>query len=63
MTKINLCLILIEFGMSSTLLNFQEKHYEYGDECLETKGLEIGGYESSFSADFVDSYLLEVTTT
>ena len=36
---------LIVLGMSSTLINFQEKYYEYGDEGLETKGLAIGGYE------------------
>ena len=34
MTKINLCLRLIGFGMSSTLLNFQDKYYEYVDESL-----------------------------
>ena len=61
MTKINLCLRLIGFGMSSTLLSFQEKYYEYGDEGLETKGLAIGGYESALLADLVDYYLLEVT--
>ena len=55
MKKINLCLRLIGFGMSSTLLNFQDKYYEYGDEGLETKGLEIGGYESALLADFVAS--------
>ena len=47
--------------MSSTLLNFQDKYYEYGDGGLETKGLAIGGYESAFLADFVASYLLEGT--
>ena len=41
--------------MSSTLLNFQDKYYEYGDEGLETKGLAIGGYESAFLADLVAS--------
>ena len=61
MKKTNLCLRLIGFGMSLTLLNFQEKHYEYGDEGLETKGLEIGGYKSELLADLLASYLLEVT--
>ena len=61
MIKIKLCLKLIGFGMSSTLLNFQDKYYEYGDEGLETKGLAIGGYESAFLVDLVASYLLEVT--
>ena len=48
--------------MSSTLLNFQEKYYEYGEDGLETKGLAIGGYESTFLADLVASYLLEITS-
>ena len=61
MTKITLCLRLIGFGMSSTLLNFQDKYYEYGDEGLETNGLAIEGYESAFLADLVASCLLEVT--
>ena len=51
---------LIRFGMCSTLINFQETFYEYGDEDLETKGLAIEGYESAFLADLVASYLLEV---
>ena len=46
MKKINLCLILIGFGMSSTLINFKEKYYEHREEGLETKGLAIRGYES-----------------
>ena len=60
-TKIDLCLRLIGFGMNSTLLNFQDKYYEYGEEGFETKGLVIGGYELAFLADFLDSYLFEVT--
>ena len=61
MTKNNLCLRLIGFGMSSNLLNFQEKYYEHGEDGLETKVLAIGGYESVLLADLVASYLLEVT--
>ena len=57
MRKINLCLRLIGFGMSSILLNFQEKYYEHGEESLETKGLAIGGYESAFLADLMSYYL------
>ena len=30
MKKIDLCLKLIRFGTSSTVLNFQEKYYKYG---------------------------------
>ena len=47
--------------MSSALLNFQEKYYEYGEDGLEKKGLAVGGYELEFLADLVVSYLLEVT--
>ena len=47
--------------MSSTLINSQDKYYEYGDEGLEKNGLAIRGYESAFLADLVASYLLEVT--
>ena len=61
MTKINLCLRLVRFGMSSTLLDFQDKYYEYIDEGLNTKVLVIGCYESAFLAELVASYLLEVT--
>ena len=45
--------------MSSTLLTFEDKYYEYGEKGIETKGLAIGGYESTFLADLVASYLFE----
>ena len=41
---VKLCLKLIAFGMSSTLLTFGEKYFEYGEKDINTKGLEIGGY-------------------
>ena len=47
--------------MSSTLINFQDKYYDYGEEGLETKRLIIGGYKSAFLYDFMASYLFEVT--
>ena len=34
--------------MSSTLLTFEDKYYEYGEKVIKTKGLAIGGYESAF---------------
>ena len=43
--------------MTSTLLTFGEKYFEYGEKGIETKGLIIGGYETSFLADLVASYL------
>ena len=47
--------------MSSTLINFQDKYYDYGEEGLETKILAIGGYESALLVDLVASYLFEGT--
>ena len=52
---------LIGFGMSSTLLNLQDKYYEYLAEVLETKLLTIRGYKSVFLEYLLTSYLLEVT--
>ena len=45
--------------MSSTILTFEDKYYEYGEKGIETKGLVILGYESAFLVDLVASYLLE----
>ena len=56
---INLSLELIHFGMSSTLISFDGKYYEYHGGEREEQGLAIGGYESSFLADLVASYLFE----
>ena len=58
-SNVKLCLKLIAFGMSSTLLTFEDKYYEYGEKGIKTKGLVIGGYESAFPADLVASFLLE----
>ena len=58
-SRVILCLKFIAFGMSSTLLTFGEKYFGYGEKGIETKGLTIGGYESSFLADLVASYLFE----
>ena len=61
-SNIKLCLKLIAFGMSSTLLTFEDKYYEYGEKGIETKVLAIGGYESAFLADLVASYLSKNAT-
>ena len=58
-SSVKLCLKLIAFGMSSTLLTFEEKYYEYGEKGIETKGIAISGYKSAFLADLVVSYLFE----
>ena len=42
-----------------TLLKFEEKYYEYGEKGIDTKGLAIDGYGSSFLADLVASYPFE----
>ena len=54
-----LCLKLIVFGMSSTLLTFGAKYFDYDEKGIETKGLAIGGYKSAFLEDLVASYLCE----
>ena len=56
---LNLCLDLIQFGMSSTLISFDGEYYEYHGGNKEEQGLAIGGYESSFLADLVASYLFK----
>ena len=52
---INLCLELINFGMSSTLIFFDGEYYEYHGGEKEEQGLAIGGYESAFLANLVAS--------
>ena len=42
---INLILEIIHFGMRSTLIYFNGKHYEYHGGGREEQGLESGGYE------------------
>ena len=41
--------------MSSTLLTFGGKYFEYGEKGIKTKGLAIDGYESAFLEDLVAS--------
>ena len=57
--KINLCLDLIQFGMSSTLISFDGEYYEYHGGEREEQGLAIVGYESAFLVNLVASYLFE----
>ena len=56
---INLCLDLIQFGMSFTLISFNGEYYEYHGREREKQGLAIGGYEYAFQEDLVASYLFE----
>ena len=55
----NLCLDLIQFGMSSTLISFKGEYYKYHGGEKEEQGLAIVKYESAFLADLVASYLIE----
>ena len=56
---INICLKLIHFGISSTLIYFDREYYEYHSRQREEQWLEIGGYKSAFLVDLVESYLFE----
>ena len=58
---INLYLEIIHFGISSTLISFDNDYYEYHGREKEEQGLAIGGYQSAFLADLVASYLFENT--
>ena len=60
---INLCLDLICFGMSSTLICFDGEYYEYNGSKKEEQRLAIGGYKSEFLADLVASHLFEKVKT
>ena len=58
--KVNKCLDLIKFGMSTTLIQFCGVYYLYdGDKEVEDRGLTIGGYESAWLADLAMAFLLE----
>ena len=45
--------------MSSTLISSNRNYYEYHGGDIEEQVLAISGYESSFLADLVASYLFE----
>ena len=56
------CLDMIKFGMTNTLVIFQEQYWEYGGKCdVEEKGLTISDFESAWLADLVATYILEST--
>ena len=59
---INLCLDLIFFGMTNTIIAFKDEYFLYdGNLKPEERCLTIGGYESAWLADLVVSFLLEAT--
>jgi hypothetical protein len=61
MDKVNKCLGLIKFGMSTTLIQFCGVYYLYdGDKEIENKGLTISGYELAWLADLAMAFLLEM---
>ena len=52
---INLCLELVHFGISYTLISFDGEYYEYHIGEREDQGVAIGGYESAFLSELVAS--------
>lgn len=53
---------MIEFRMTSCLITFDRKYFEYrGERDQNDKCLAIGRYESAFLANLVASFLLEST--
>ena len=56
---INLFLELIFFGLSFTLISFDDEYYEFHGGEKEEQGLAIGGYQAAFLADLVASYLFD----
>ena len=61
--SINICLEFIQFGVSSTLIYFNGKYYEYHSGKKGEQWLAIGGYESAFLVNLVASYLFEEAKT
>ena len=54
---------MIQFGMKSTFVAFQDKYYEYdGDKLPKDRGLTIGAYESAWLADLVGTYIFKKST-
>ena len=55
---IEMCMQMIQFGMQSTYLIFQDNYYEYdGDQDPVNRGLTIGGFESAWLSDLVGAYI------
>jgi hypothetical protein len=53
---------MVKFGMTSTLLTFVDKYYEYDrNQDPEDKGLTIGGCKSAWLADLTGACILENT--
>ena len=56
---INAALEMLEFNMGNSLVPFRKKYYEYGvDNDPINTSLTIIGYDSTWNADLVASYLL-----
>ena len=59
--KIKLYIRLIQFGMNSALMIFQEKYYKYGGGIdMQEKGLTIGGCESAWLVNLSAAYILKI---
>ena len=61
--NIYLCLELILYEMSSTLISFDREYYNYHGGENNEQGLAIGGYELVLNSKPVASYLFEKATT
>ena len=62
--RIKDCLEMVKFGMTSTILSFRDKYYNYyGKVEAKKKGLIIGGFESAWLADLVMAFLLDQPMT
>ena len=58
---VEVCCRLIRFRMSSTVLLFKDRYFEYNvGASIDEKGSAIGGYNSAFLADLVASYLFDL---
>ena len=52
---------MLKFSMGNTLVMFRNKYYEYGvDDDPMNKSLTIGDYDSTWNADLIARYLLDL---
>ena len=52
---------MIQFGMNSTYVRFQDRYYHCdGDMDPDNRAITIGGYESAFISDLVGEYIFQL---
>ena len=60
-TTIKKCLEMLKFAMSSNILTFRGKYYEYNGEVpIEKRDLTIGGFESAWLADLTMAFFIKI---